>query len=105
MEDYELFQSCNILTIEEGHNEDGFPKEFREIKEGNAPLDETPTHVFSEGKLIKYDEATVQTMNLGDKAELKNILVGDNWNPVLKAAAFKIFLEYKDVFTWTYKDL
>ena len=44
-------------------------------------------------------------MNLGDDIEPKNILVGDNWNPVLKAAAFKIFLEYKDVFAWTYKDL
>ena len=44
-------------------------------------------------------------MNLGDEAEPKNILVGDYWDPVLKAAAFKIFLEYKDVFAWTYKDL
>ncbi|XP_059068626.1 transposon Tf2-1 polyprotein [Cryptomeria japonica] len=32
-------------------------------------------------------------------------MVGDDWSPVLKAAAFKIFLEYKDVFAWTYKDL
>lgn len=24
---------------------------------------------------------------------------------MLKAAAFKIFLEYKDVFAWSYKDL
>lgn len=36
---------------------------------------------------------------------MRNILVGDNWDPVLKVAAFKIFLEYKDVFAWTYKDL
>ncbi len=91
--------------IEEGHSGDKFPKEFMEIKEGDTRLDETPTHVFGEGKPIKYDEATVQTMNLGDEVEPKNILVGDNWNPVLKAAAFKIFLEYKDVFAWTYKDL
>ena len=68
-------------------------------------LDETPAHVFSKGESIKYNEATLQTMNLGDEAEPKNILVGDNWDPVLKAAAFKIFLEYKDVFAWTYKDL
>lgn len=44
-------------------------------------------------------------MNLGDEAKPRNILVEDNWDPILKAAAFKIFLEYKDVFTWTYKDL
>ena len=44
-------------------------------------------------------------MNLGDEAEPKNILMGDNWDLVLKAAVFKIFMEYKDVFAWTYKDL
>ena len=32
-------------------------------------------------------------------------MVGDKWNPVLKAATFKIFMEYKDVFAWTYTDL
>ena len=42
---------------------------------------------------------------MGDEAEPRNILVGDNWDPVLKATTFKIFLEYKDVFAWTYKDL
>ena len=41
-------------------------------------LDETPVHVFGTRKPIKYDEAIVQTMNLGDEAEPKNILVGDN---------------------------
>lgn len=105
MEDYELFQSCNVLTIEEGHSGDGFPSEFTEIKEGDASLDETPTHVFSEGEPIKYNEATWQTMNLGDETEPRNILVGDNRDPVLKVATFKIFLECKDVFAWTYKDL
>ena len=39
IEDYELFQSCNILTIEEECNGKEFPKEFREIKEGNTHLD------------------------------------------------------------------
>ena len=66
------------MTIEEGHNRDGFPREFREIKEGDALLDETPTRAFTEGKPIKYNEATLQTMNLGDEAEPRNILVGDN---------------------------
>ena len=54
---------------------------------------------------MKYEEATVKTMNLGDEANPKNILVGDDWNPILKAATFKIFMQYKDVFAWTYKDL
>ena len=33
------------------------------------------------------------------------ILVGDDWDPILKIVTFKVFLEYKDIFTWTYKDL
>ena len=77
MEDYELFQSCNILTIEEERNGVGFPKEFREIK-GNTQLDETPAHVFNKEKPIKYEEATIQTMNLRDDTEPKNMLVEDN---------------------------
>ena len=105
MEDYELFHNCNVLTVEEGHSANEFPKEFTEIKEGDVPLDVTPAHTFSKEEPIRYNEATLQTMNLGDEAEPRNILVGDNWDPVLKAAAFKIFLEYKDVFAWTYKDL
>ena len=95
MEDYEFFQSCNILAIEEERNGDGFPKEFREIKEGNTQLDETPAHVFNKEKPIKYEEATVQTMNLGDDTEPKNILVGDNWNPVLKTTTFKIVRPFR----------
>ena len=105
MEDYELFQSCNVLSIEEGRSVGEFSSEFTEIKEGDAPLDVTPAHKFTKGEPIKYNEATLQSMNLGDEAEPQNILVGDNWDPVLKAVAFKIFLEYKDVFAWTYKDL
>lgn len=58
-------------------------------------MDETPAHVFSEEKPIKYEEATVQTMNLGDDIEPKNILVGDNWNPVLKTTAFKIVRPFR----------
>ena len=61
-------------------------------------MDKTPAHTFSKEKPIKYEEPTVKTMKLGDEAEPKNILVGDDWNPVLKATAFKIFMEYKDVF-------
>ena len=62
-------------------------------------------HTFSKDKPIKYKEPTVKKMNLGDEANPKNIFVGDDWNPALKAEAFKICMEYKDVFAWTYKDL
>ncbi len=56
-----------------------------------------PAHTFSNDKPIKYEEPTVKTMNLGDEANPKYIFVGDDWNPVLNATAFKIL--------WTYKDL
>lgn len=102
IEDYELFPSCNMLGVEEGNNreETKFLKEYQEVQ-GETQMDKTPAHEFNEEKPIKYEELTIKTMNLGDEAEPKNILVGDDWNPVLKAATFKIFTEYKDVFAWT----
>ena len=108
MEDYELFSSCHMLGVDEGSMGDEkneFSTEYREVKEGEAPIDETPTHTFSNEKPNKYEEPKVKTMNLGDEANPKNIFVGDDWNPVLKVATFKIFMEYKDVFAWTHKDL
>lgn len=98
MEDYELFPICNMLGVEEEKEGNEFTKEYREIKEGEAQVDETSAHMFSEDKPMKYEEPTVKTMNLGDEANPKNIFVGDDWNPVLKAAVFKIFMEYKDIF-------
>lgn len=103
MEDYELSQ-CNMLQIEEPE-ENRFLPVYREYTEGDAPLNEAPTHEFDMVKPIRYEEPSVKATKLNEEAAPKNILVGDDWNPVLKAVAFKIFMEYKDVFTWTYKDL
>lgn len=105
MEDYEVFPSCNVLGIEEKNAGNEFPNEYFELKEGEVKVDETPGHTFSEEKPMKYEEPTVKTMNLGDEENLKNILVGHDWSPVLKTTAFRIFTKYKDVFAWTYKDL
>lgn len=108
IEDYELFPSCHMLGVEETNNEEEkseFPTKYRELKEGEAPMDETPPHTFSKDEPIKYEEPSVKTVNLGDEANPKNIFVGDDWNPPLKETTFKIFMEYKDVSAWTYKDL
>ena len=93
------------MSVEEGKEGHEFPKEYSELKGGEAQVDETPAHTFNKDKPIKYEEPTMKTMNLSDEENPKNILVGDDWNPVLKAATFRIFMEYKDVFAWTYKDL
>ena len=62
-----------MLGVEEGKNgeENKFPKEYQEVKEGEALMDETPAHGFSEEKPIKYEEPTLKTMNLGDEAKPK----------------------------------
>ena len=103
MKAYELLHTY-MLGIEEPEDEELFPPEFVEYREGNAEINESPAHCF-EGKEIRYEEPSVEVTNVGDAENPWNILVGDDWNLVLKAAAFKIFLEYKDVFAWTYKDL
>ena len=108
MEDYELFPSCHMLGVEEGNKEDEkdeFLTEYREFKEGEASIEETPTHTFNEEKAINYEKPLVKTVSLGDEANHKSIFVGDDWNLVLKATTFKIFIDSKDVFTWAYKDL
>lgn len=109
MEDYELFHlECNMLQVEEEAKEkDMFLLEYgvARVKEGVARVNETPTHQFAKDKPIQYKDSTLKETNLGDEGSSKTILVGDDWNPVLKEVAFKIFMEYKDVFAWTYKDL
>lgn len=104
MEDYELFHSYMLGIEEPKDEEEVFPPEFVENKEGNAEINECPAHCF-EGKAIRYKEPLVEATNLGDAENPRNILVGGDWNSELKVAAFKIFMEYKDVFAWTCKDL
>lgn len=104
MDGYELFHSY-MLGIEEPEGEkEAFPLEFVKYKDGNAKINESPAHHF-EGKTIRYEEPSVESTNLGDAENSRKILVGDDWNPVLNVVAFKIFMEYKDAFSWTYKDL
>lgn len=82
-----------------------FPPEYGEYREGEAWVDDAPAQQFDKDKPIKYEESKLKVTNLGKEEDPKNILVGDDWDLVLKATTFKIFMEYKDVFTWTYKDL
>lgn len=101
---YEVFQpECNILQIQEAEFEERYPEVYKEYKEGTATLRKTLAHIFE--KEVEYKEAKLQTVNLGEKDQPKEILIGDNWDPVLKATSFTIFLEYKDIFAWTYRNL
>lgn len=68
-----------------------------------ATLNKTLAHIFE--KKMEYKEAKPQTLNLGEADQPKEIWIGDDWDPMLKATILRIFLEYKDVFAWTYKDL
>lgn len=43
MEDYELFQ-CNMLQIEETKEKAVFPPKYGEYREGEARVDDIPTH-------------------------------------------------------------
>ena len=102
MGEYKVFQlECNMLEIEE--TEESYPEGYKGYTEGSATLSKTPAHQF-EGR-IEYKEAKLETVNLGEEEQPKEIVIGEDWNLVLKAAAIRIFLEYKDVFAWTYKDL
>lgn len=47
----------------------------------------------------------MKKVNLVNDENPKVILVGDDWNPVLKEESFGIFLENKGIFAWMYKDL
>ena len=69
MEDYELFPSCNMLGVGEEKGRNEFPKQYSELKDGEAQVDETAAHVFSKDELITYEELMVKPMNLGDEGE------------------------------------
>ena len=65
MENYELFLSSHMLRVEEGSQ--GEEKKYREVRVGRVKMDETPACTTLRN-----------TMNLGDKANLKR----DNWKGV-----------------------
>ena len=46
-----------------------------------------------------------ELVNLGTKEDPNNVNLGLGCSPQEKAAFFKLFKEYKDVFAWTYGDL
>ena len=52
--------------------------EYKEFKEGEAPIDETPAHTFNKEKPIKYEEPLVKTVNLEDETNPKHIFVIDD---------------------------
>ena len=72
---------------------------YTEYKEGGTTLDNTPAHIFDQK--VEYKEANLHALNLGEEGQTKEIFIGEDWDPVLKAAALRIFMEYKDVFAWT----
>lgn len=91
IEDYELFQpTCNVLSIEEVP--ETFPSEYGEYNEGDAKVSEVPIHKFDEQNPMKYKEPSVRAMNRGKEEEPKIKPVGNDWNPVWKTVAFKIFI-------------
>lgn len=92
-----------MLQIQELEPEERYSKGYKEYREGMTTLNRTPTHIFE--KEVEYKEAKLQTINLGEEDQPKEILIGDDWDPVLKMTTFRIFLEYKDVFAWTYRDV
>lgn len=47
----------------------------------------------------------MKKVNLVDEDNPKSIVVGDEYNPVLKSNTFNIFMEYMNTFVWTYRDL
>ena len=71
MEDYELFLSYNMLGVQDGKEENEFLKEYREVKEGEAWINEMLVHTFSEDKPIKYEEPKIKTINLGNEVNPK----------------------------------
>ena len=44
-------------------------------------------------------------VNIGDAQSPKMINIGKCCSPKKKEAAKQLFIEYQDVFTWSYKDL
>lgn len=91
-EDYEMFSpSCNVLSVDE-EEPDKYPPKYREYKAGEATMDTIPAHQFKNKEAMKYEEPMVKLLNLDTEIDEKIILVGDDWNPVWKTAAFKILI-------------
>ena len=88
MEDDDVTSVNHVTIIEE-------TKEQSSIE--NDAEDALPT--FEEGV-----QATVE-INIGSAEDLKPICVNANLSPEEEIAYTELLKEYKDVFTWTYKEM
>ena len=59
-------------------NEEMYPEEYKEYKEGTTRLVDTHAHQFREHEEVKYIEPNMTKFNLGDQKEPKLIVVGDD---------------------------
>jgi hypothetical protein len=50
-------------------------------------------------------EEQIVKLNLGSKKELKEVLINAILPSIFQAQFKEVLMEYKDVFTWSYKEL
>ena len=92
MEDDDVTSVNHVTIIEETKEESSIEDDAE---------DALPT--FEEGVQATVDE--LKEINIGSAEDFKPICVNANLSPEEEIAYIELLKEYKDVFTWTYKEM
>jgi len=76
-----------------------------EYDENCEPSQELLRLVEQEAREIKPPQEEVEIINLGDEGEEKVIRIGGGLSSEMKHRLFTLLKEFKDIFSWSYKDM
>lgn len=78
--------------------------QFSKVIRGNQLVLQKSTYNSYDKEQISFDESPQQLINLGTEQNIQTIITSNRWDLMLTKAATKIFLQYRNVFTWAYKN-
>lgn len=83
-----------------------FPLEYSVTEYGERMIDRTPAYNLNQnGKTVKGKLLKLKQINIRIEEQPQLITMGDYWNTEIVNQVTSLFLEYKDVFASSYKDL
>jgi len=100
--DNECFENNNVDIPNFEHPVDNMEDDYEDDPE---PFPELMRLVEQESKEIKPHQEDVETLNLGEEDEKKEVKIGTSMKREVKQELCALLKEFRDVFAWSYNDM